>query len=562
MASTAPGSAIGLRITKQLAERLGPTKFGLWFNETARIGVDDATVRVQVPSQFHADWITRHFQNDLKEVAARSAGRELKIEVEVTPDVFKPAARRVDGGTSSPVGASPPGTSPNGDVVTAAHPHGANPASSNGHVTPSARQGRRGLRRWEKRYDLDRFVVGPSNRMAYLAASEVSRGEKHYNPLFIHGACGVGKTHLLQGVCRRYQLMHPDARIRYATGEQFTNDYITAVRSNSLEKFRDKVRGLDLLAVDDVHFLSDKLATQNEFLCTFDAIVMSGAHVVLTCDDHPRQIRQFHTRLISRFVSGMVVEIELPDRETRRCLIEQIASRRGLRLSRAAVDSLVDRCVGSVREIEGSLTKLQAMQMITRGDAAKSKTRWRTDGVDRSGDQDDHGSSVKGGGLDDVATTADDNGQEHGRNGRAHDNGDMGGEDEVGLILVRSMVQDESNRHPAQRVRVDQILPAVADRFRIDVGQILGPSRHRQIVAARSICAWLARRMTSFSYPEIARAMNRKNHSTIVAAVKRIQKDIDGGRILICADGEPEIAIQDAIDQIRTAISSGQQWGR
>src|SRR5204863_9421175 len=158
------------------------------------------------------------------------------------------------------------------------------------------------------RYDLESFVIGASNQLAFNAAVYVAEFPgAQYNPLFVHGSCGLGKTHLLQGLCRRFIENHPTKRWMYLTGEEFTNEFLGALRNNKLDTFRRKMRDLDLLVIDDVHFVGGKKATQVEFLHTFNAIEAMGRQVVMASDNHPKMIEEFGESLINRFVSGMVV---------------------------------------------------------------------------------------------------------------------------------------------------------------------------------------------------------------------------------------------------------------
>ncbi|MFG0330504.1 MAG: chromosomal replication initiator protein DnaA [Phycisphaerales bacterium] len=477
MAILKPGNGVTARICQDLADRLGPTRYGLWFDQSAMIGVDDeGTVHVTVPSRFHADWISRNFRNDLCEVATTAVGKPVDLAVEIKPDAFgDPRAER-----------------PTSNGKTTAH------APAPDRRRPRARRPSGGAR-FDPRFDLDRFVVGDSNRFPYHAACRVADGEETYSPLFLHGVCGVGKTHLLQGVCRRFLARRPGARVRYYTGEQFTNQYIHAVRTNRIEEFRQSIRELDLLAVDDVHFLSNKNATQNEFLCTFDAIEMTGARIVLASDEHPRRIEQFHARLISRFMSGMVIEVALPDRDTRRRIVTRIAEARGLRFNEAASEALSDRLIGSVRELEGAVTRLQALKELD-SEGSESDSR------------------------------------------------------EIGMILVDRLFRAESTA-PRKPVRVDRIVDSVASRFGVETSDIRGSSRRRAVVDARSVAAYLGRDLTSMSYPELARAMGRRNHSTIKAAVDRVTKSVNQNARLRVRPDEEEMSVRYLIDTLRHALT-------
>src|SRR5947209_5562614 len=216
------------------------------------------------------------------------------------------------------------------------------------------------------RHDMENFVVVPTNQLAFNTACYVSEFPgSQYNPLFIHGACGLGKTHLLQGLCRKFIEYHPTKRWMYLTGEEFTNEFLTALRTSKLDAFRRKMRDLDLLVIDDVHFLGGKKATQEEFLHTFNAIEAMGRQVVLASDNHPKLIEEFGESLVNRFVSGMVVRIDPPNYATRCQILRALAHRAGLALDEEVVSWVARRVTQNVRELEGAITRMTAHTRLT-----------------------------------------------------------------------------------------------------------------------------------------------------------------------------------------------------
>lgn len=470
------------RISKRLCQRLGPHKFDMWFGNCTKLRVDGDRLEVATDSQFVADWIDAHFVGDLNGVARETLGDRARIEVRVAPDLFgrdlHPDAPAVVNGTARPrPGAAAPRTSSRETVRrTGAH----DGLDCN-------------LRR------LDDFVVGACNKLAYTAsirlAEEPDAGS--VSPLFIHGECGLGKTHLLQGICERLaRTAGRQVNVRYVTGEQFTNEYITAVRSNALDAFRRKTRRLDLLAIDDVHFLSNKVATQSEFMHTLDAIDLGGARIVLASDEHPRHIKRFSQALISRFLSGMVVHIDPPTQDTRTRLILKLAAAHGLQINDAAVEAIATRCVGSVRELEGAITKLAALQSISTHGAASG---------------------------------------------------------EVGILLVEQLLGDGSWR-PRSPVRMAAIIAVVCQRLSVDRADLLGSSRHRRVVLARGLIAHLGREMTTQSYPEIAQSLGRNYHSTVHTAAQRLRRQIkDNQTAEVDNDGRMMI-LSEFADQLRHEI--------
>ncbi|MBG81213.1 MAG: hypothetical protein CMJ39_10975 [Phycisphaerae bacterium] len=266
-------------INDLLSQRLGQRRHDMWFGQ-ATIQLQRDSLEVEAGSQFAADWINAHFEHDLRVVAEHVAGSPVKVSVKVRHD------RPGDSGSSTEQAIAPP---------------------------PSRRAAPRKRVSAGQAHRLSDFIVGPSNELAWSASNRLAgeSGTCPVSPLFIHAGCGLGKTHLLQGICQKYgERFGRHDPIRYLTGEQFTNEYIASVRESRIDEFRRSMRRLTLLAIDDIHFLGDKVKTQTEFLHTLDALHLAGARIVLASDAHPHKIRNFSKGLVSRFLSGMVVEIE------------------------------------------------------------------------------------------------------------------------------------------------------------------------------------------------------------------------------------------------------------
>lgn len=455
--------AITARIADRLTQTVGDGKYERWF-ESTHLEVQDQQLRVHVPSRFVADWIGNHFNRALRQAAQAELGGSADVELRVNPAC----------GKQIPDVQPPQPTRPT-------------PKSKSRGPRPAPRDPHRA------RFRLEDFVVGPSNELAYSAAlrleeeleqtrrsascdSERQRsrtgGAGGVSPLFIHGGCGLGKTHLLQGLCRRFSDNTTGGKWRYTTAEQFTNRYVQAVRTNHLGQLREQLRRLDLLVIDDVHFLSNKSGTQTELLHTLDAIDLHGAKVVMASDAHPKQIREFSDALVSRFMCGMVVRINAPDQEMRVRLVDALARRRGIRL-RASVASLIaHHCVQGAREIEGALTKLSALASLESG----------------------------------------------GRVDSAHQ--------PIGHAVARRLFSDPGRDHDPRPLHFQQIHQSVCETLQVDPAAVLSRSRHKRVVLARSAIIHLARQCTTLSFPELARHLNRSNHSTIVTAAKRTQRQV------------------------------------
>jgi chromosomal replication initiator protein len=318
------------------------------------------------------------------------------------------------------------------------------------------------LARARLRHDLSDYVIGTPNQLAHSTVNYVCEFPGgQYNPLFLHGTCGLGKSHLLQGLCKRFSELHPTKRWMYLTGEEFTNEYITAVRQNRVDHFRRRMRDLDLLVIDDVHFLAGKRSTQEEFLHTFNAIEATGRQVVMASDAHPKHITEFTESLINRFISGMVVRIDAPNYAMRCEILKRMAARRRLILSEEVVDWIAKRVTQNVREIEGALTRVQALS--------------RLDG--------------RAPGLDTVAEALGD--------------------------LDRQMVAP---------LRPENILASVCQYFGLEHKELLSGRRQRTISLARSVAMFLVRKNSRLSFPEIAGKLGKRNHSTVISACRRIER--------------------------------------
>ena len=462
-------------ISDRLVDRIGQHRYGMWFDHTTRMTIEGERVDVAAESQFVADWIGRHFRRDLEEVARQTLGEGASVDLRVAPEMFTQTStsRDVDPGTQAekddqhgPRGRQQPNARPGG--------------------LPGSAAKRQQLRR------LEEFVVGTSNRLAYQTSLALAEDPETAPPiLFVHGECGVGKTHLLQGVIERRVRATPNQVVRYVTGEEFTNEYIAAVRSGKIDAFRTKMRRLDLLAIDDIHFLSNKNATQNEFLHTLDAIGLGGSSLLLASDEHPRQISRFSTALTSRFLAGMVVRIERPELAMREKLVRQLAAERGLDLTDAAAQLLAGRFTGSVRELRGGITKLAALR--------------RLDGM-RS--------------------------------------------DAVGAIMVEQMLEGESAPGPRTPVRLGEIIDAVCVRIGVESDELLGRGRHRRVVLARGLVVHLARELTTLSFPEIARGLGRENHSTVHTAARRILRNLQANTAL-ALPGVGEGTLREFVEQLK-----------
>jgi len=427
-------------ILARLQEKIGPQKLNAWFRNGTQVTLQPQHVRVAVPNPFVANWIETHYQAEISAVVEELTGWAKPVLVVVDPALSGQLRRgQLDA---------------QAQLVSRA---------TQGQARPRQAPPRRQLR-----HELEDFVVGDSNRLAWSAAGLVASGKAPFNPLFIHGACGVGKTHLLQGVCNqigRRRSNNAPLAWRYVTAEEFTNEFIQSLRHKRIDEFRARYRHLDLLAIDDVHFLAAKKATQDEFLHTFNAITAAGKQIIMASDAPPRMVGELNEQLVSRFGAGMVVRIDPPDHVTRLEILRRKAAAMRVKVTAEAMEFIARHVRGSVRELEGAMVKVVALAALERG--------------------------------------------------------------EVTGQLAASALADHLARTDSAVVLGD-IEAVVAAYFGITVADLHSSRRTRTVSTARMVTVFLARRRTQMSYPEIGRAMG-KNHSSVILAVQRMEQLLCGG---------------------------------
>lgn len=454
-------------LRRRLEEEVGCEPVERYFDGQANISLSDGKLVVSVASGFIAQIMEKRFGLSLRRVGGELAGLSEGIEV-----VFRIDRRVAD---EIPVETATPTGKATGAKTRAA--------------APSSKQ------------TFANFLTGKSNKLAHMAAVRLAEESGPVPALFIHGACGMGKSHLLHAVANRMLELRPNACVRYTTAESFTNEFVAAIKANKVDGFRRAYRRVDLLCLDDVHFFGGKEATQNELLHTFDAVGLDGARIVMASDEHPRDIRKLSERLTSRFVAGMVVRVETPDRDLRERLIRHLAQRRGMELEDAALALIADRTEraigtlggfgGSVREIEGLLNQIDAVHRL----------------------------------LPELSP----------------------GGTKTGLLLVRRALglkdadgserADAEPNRPRRPIAPEVVIVEVCRALNVEVSDFQGKGRHPRVVVARALVAYLCRTLTTLSFPEIARASGRGNHSTVITAFRRFSQQMAEGHTL-----EPQVA--------------------
>lgn len=462
-----------VRLADAIAQRVGQQRFHVWFNNSTRLDLRQDGLEIAVPNDFISEWIGTHFTRPIQEAAHEVLGCPLTVRFSVVPGLFEVPSPRgaADDGAEPRIVPRPIGASSQDDevaVIKAVPIVRTAPPSSRGSADSMSAAFSTRMR---LRHEMDSFVVGASNQLAYNAALCVAEFPGvQYNPLFIHGSCGLGKTHLLQGLCRKFMEHHPTKRWMYLTGEEFTNEFLSGMRANRLDNFRRRVRDLDLLVIDDVHFLSGKRATQEEFLHTFNAIEAMGRQVVMASDSHPKMIEEFGESLVNRFISGMVIRIDPPNYAMRCEILRALSGRTGAGLSEEVIAWVARRVTQNVRELEGAVTRIAAHVNLT-------------------------------------GCTAD--------------------------VAMAQQALGDLDRQLVAPVKPENILQGVCDYFGLDQKDLMSGRRQRTISLARSIAMYLVRRTAKLSFPEIGMRMGRRNHSTVISACRRIERAVQKNETFI-----------------------------
>lgn len=317
--------------------------------------------------------------------------------------------------------------------------------------------------RLNPKYIFDTFVIGSSNRFAHAAAAAVAEAPaKAYNPLFIYGDSGLGKTHLLHAIGHYARQMYKGIRVRYVNSEEFTNDFINSIRDDEGTSFKTTYRNVDILLIDDIQFLAGKDATQEEFFHTFNALHNHSKQVVITSDLPPKQLSGFEERLRSRFEWGLITDIQPPELETRIAILRKKADAESLKASDDVLEYIASKISSNIRELEGAIIRVTAFASLNNSE------------VDR----------------------------------------------DLAELVLKDLITDEG----AQEITSSQIIAATADYFNLTVEELNSKSRTRTLVTARQIAMYLLRELTDMSLPRIGAELGGRDHTTVIHAERKIRE--------------------------------------
>jgi chromosomal replication initiator protein len=363
------------RVLESARTGLPEQSFRTWIGACSPVGLSDEELLLEAPTEFHAQWVEDKYGPLLSRAVEGVLGRPLSL-------AFR-APAGLPGSPPPPVQVTPPGPDGAGssrgqDPPRGRAPHDAHPPPER--RAPDLDAPRRA--NLNERYTFDRFVVGNNNQLAAAASHAVAeRPARTYNPLFLYGGVGLGKTHLMHAVGHQLLGRDPSRRVAYVTSEQFMNEMVGAIQTGTTPDFRRRFRQIDLLLVDDVHFLQQKEGTQEEFFHTFNALYDAGKQIILTSDRPPKDLAGLEARLVSRFEWGLVADLKPPDYETRVAILRKKAADDDLVLDDEIMDYIARSCTSSVRELEGAVIKLLAYSSLRKQEITVDMARSALQGV-------------------------------------------------------------------------------------------------------------------------------------------------------------------------------------
>ena len=424
------GSSIWDQVLARIETKVNRHIFYTWFKPTSFVSDDGDQIRVRVPNGLFRDWLTKHYAVVLDEAFADVERRGCTVAF-VTDDAVSP---------------QPPAFVENGVPADEV------PAGDAGDTVPG------GL---APRYSFDTFIVGPSNQFAHAACRAVAEApSRSYNPLFIYGGVGLGKTHLMHAI-GHYVLNHlRSLKLTYISSERFMNEMINAVRYDRILDFRERYRSVDVLLVDDIQFIAGKEGTQNEFFHTFNALYDSQKQIVISSDCPPHEIPSLEERLRSRFEWGLIADIQPPDLETKVAILKKKAETEGIPLPDTVAIYIAGKIKSNIRELEGSLIRLIAYASLT---------------------------------------------------GR-----------EISLQLAQDVLRNVL-QHDERAVTIEIIQKYVSDYYQLKLVDLKSRNNSKSVAMPRQIAMYLCKSLTNASLPEIGRSFGGKHHSTVIHSIRKIE---------------------------------------
>jgi chromosomal replication initiator protein len=415
----------------ELQVSLSPANYETWLRDTALVSVDEQRFRVAVPNGFARDWLESRYRSLISQTLARIVGYSVQVDFEVVPQPSQAAEAVV----AQPV-----------------------------RVEPTRVGGEGGASNLNPRYTFGNFIVGSANRLAHAASLSVAERPGHaYNPLFLYGGVGLGKTHLMHAIGNQVVARFPRKKVVYATSEKFTNEFITSIQQGRIDEFRARYRKIDVLLIDDIQFIADKERTQEEFFHTFNAIHEDGKQIVLSSDRPPKQIVTLEERLRSRFEWGLIADLTAPDLETRIAILRAKAEEQSAAIGSDAIEFIARKIVSNIRELEGALNRILAYASMNA-----------------------------------VPATID---------------------------LAQAVLSNVLYNPKRRTVTPERVARAVSDYYGVEIEALRGQKRDRAIVVPRQIAMYLMREETDVSLLRIGAELGGRDHSTVLHACDKINRE-------------------------------------
>jgi chromosomal replication initiator protein len=446
----------------ELRPQVSDASWMTWFASVEPITLEERELVLAVPNAVVKERLESRFLPTLREAVTRIEGRPLDVELVVHSHdqalTVTPPPSTAPSTEAAPRNHSPDTAtrSENHDMVIDVREAGP-PASSGSPLNP--------------RYTFEAFVTGQSNRFAHAAALSVAETpSRSYNPLFIYGGAGLGKTHLLHAIGHYINQNYPDRHVRYVSTETFTNDFIDSIRTNTASAFKRHYRECDVLLVDDIQFLENKEGTQEEFFHTFNSLHGANRQIVMTSDRPPKSIATLEDRLRSRFEWGLITDVTPPDLETRIAILRRKAEADKFHPPDEVLEFIATHITDNIRELEGALIRVTAFASLNR--------------------------------------------------------------EAITQVLAEKVLADVLSANEGRQVTPALILETTATTFGFSIDELCGRSRRRPLVIARQIGMYVFREMTDFSYPAIAREFGGRDHTTVIHAVEKIATQMKERRMI------------------------------
>jgi chromosomal replication initiator protein len=435
----------------ELQVSLSPANFETWLRDTQLVDVDDQRFRIAVPNGFAKDWLETRYRSLISQTLARIVGYSVQVEFAVQGTDGVPAGAAESGESSA---MSPAGS--NGPTASA--------VATQVRLEPTRVGGEGGTTNINPRYTFANFIVGSANRLAHAASLSVAERPGHaYNPLFLYGGVGLGKTHLMHAIGNQVIAKFPRKRVVYATSEKFTNEFITSIQQGKIDEFRSRYRRIDLLLIDDIQFIADKERTQEEFFHTFNAIHEDGKQIVLSSDRPPKAILTLEERLRSRFEWGLIADLTAPDLETRIAILRAKSEEGAVPITSDVIEFIARKVVSNIRELEGALNRIVAYASM--------------------------------------------------------------GAMPISIELAQAVLSNVLYNPKKRQVTPERIAMAVADYYGVQMEALRGQKRDKAIVMPRQVAMFLMRAETDVSLLRIGAELGGRDHSTVLHACDKITRE-------------------------------------